>query len=121
MVSVITAFGYFYLNGKENWTFGKPTSNRSRQIFCAQADNTYLIITQAHDGNWGWDYKDMVTAVKKHNCVSAYNLDGGQSTGTAYRTSAKASFSTNYYSGSHSLDRGLGLYVTFTSNNRVPK
>lgn len=113
--SALNGFGPIY----PKWESADPGSNRrSRQLLCVKADQTFAIITNSHDKDNGWVKEDMLGVVKENQCFSAYMLDGGASVGTAWRSSAGQAFNKDFYPG---LDRGLGLYIVFTSDNNPPK
>lgn len=120
LYSAVTGWGMFYQNGKEDFMFKKPPGSRQRQILCFKADKTLTLITMSKDGNsgkdWGWSGDDMVKIAKNHNCVSAYNFDGGASTELAWRKTTSKSFSKDSSGGG----RGLSAYLVFTSDNNPP-
>ena len=118
--SAVCGFGYFLLNGKEDFTFEKPVESRQRQMLGVKRNGDITLFTLSRDTTsgrgWGWDGNDMVRIVKKHSCVSAYNFDGGRSTESAWRTSTDEGFSRD----GAGEKRGFNAYLVFTADNSAP-
>ena len=119
IVSAVYAFVPFVLNNEAQESFRSAYQNayRARQIFCVKQDS-YIIITNTGEGETGggWNFDDMAQVAEYRGCISAFNLDGGGSTATAYRTT---------------LNRGFTIYATtlrrdptfivFTADNLAPR
>ena len=118
IVSAVHAFSPFVMNGKKvNNTVGNYSSYRARQIFCVKQDS-YIIITNTGEGETGggWNFDDMAQVAEYRGCISAFNLDGGGSTATAYRTTLNRNF-TIYAT---TLRRDP-TFIVFTADNLAPR
>ena len=115
IVSAAYAFAPIVLNGKAT-DYYKTDAYRARQIFCVK-QNSYVIITNTGEGdNGGWNTDDMVQVANYRGCLSAFNLDGGGSAATAYRTSLSKNF-TIYAT----TQRHDPTFIVFTADNLVPR
>ena len=119
IVSAVYAFVPFVLNGKAQEEFRSNYQNayRARQIFCVK-QNSYIIITNTGEGETGggWNFDDMVQVAQYRGCLSAFNLDGGGSTATAYRTTLNKNFSILA-----STERHDPTFIVFTADNLAPR
>lgn len=119
IVSAIYAFVPFVLNGKamEEFRGNYQNAYRARQIFCVKQDS-YVIITNTGEGEngGGWNFDDMVQVANYRGCLSAFNLDGGGSTATAYRTALNRNFSILA-----STERHNPTFIVFTADNLAPR
>ncbi len=121
IVSAVRGFAPFVMNStavnkSTNLGFSKD-SFRARQIFCVK-QNSYMIITNTGEGEagGGWNFDDMVNVANYRGCISAYNLDGGGSTATAYRTSLSRAFTVLATTARHDP-----TFIVFTSDNLAPR
>ena len=119
IVSAVYAFVPFVLNGKaqEEYRGNYQNAYRARQIFCVK-QNSYIIITNTGEGETGggWNFDDMVQVANYRGCLSAFNLDGGGSTATAYRTTLNKNFSILA-----TTERHDPTFIVFTADNLAPR
>ena len=119
IVSAVYAFVPFMLNGKaqEEYRGNYQNAYRARQIFCVK-QNSYIIITNTGEGETGggWNFDDMVQVANYRGCLSAFNLDGGGSTATAYRTTLNKNFSILA-----TTERHDPTFIVFTADNLAPR
>lgn len=119
IVSAVYAFVPFVLNGKAQEEFRSNYQNayRARQIFCVK-QNSYIIITNTGEGETGggWNFDDMAQVAQYRGCLSAFNLDGGGSTATAYRTTLNKNFSILA-----TTERHDPTFIVFTADNLAPR
>ena len=119
IISAVYAFFPFILNNQivnEKYK-GAYSPFRARQIFCVK-QNSYVIITNTGEGKdgGGWNFNDMIQVAKYRNCLSAFNLDGGGSTATAYRTNLNQNFTVLATTKRHDP-----TFIVFTADNLAPR
>lgn len=118
IISAVYAFVPFMMNGQavEKFRAGYEGAYRARQIFCVK-QNSYMIITNTGEGKdgGGWDFNDMVQVATYRGCLSAFNLDGGGSTATAYRASLNNNFTIPA-----TTKRRDPTFIVFTADNQAP-
>lgn len=118
IVSAVYAFVPFMMNGQavEEFRSSYEGAYRARQIFCVK-QNSYMIITNTGEGKdgGGWEFNDMVQVATYRGCLSAFNLDGGGSTATAYRISLNNNFTI-----SATTKRHDPTFIVFTADNLAP-
>lgn len=118
IVSAVYAFVPFMMNGRavEEFRSSYEGAYRARQIFCVK-QNSYMIITNTGEGKdgGGWEFNDMVQVATYRGCLSAFNLDGGGSTATAYRISLNNNFTI-----SATTKRHDPTFIVFTADNLAP-
>lgn len=119
IISSVFAFSPILMNGKimNKTSDGSYVNFRARQIFCVK-QNSYMIITNTGEGEagGGWNFDDMVNVANYRGCLSAFNLDGGGSTATAYRTSLSRAFTVLATTARHDP-----TFIVFTSDNLAPR
>lgn len=119
IVSAVYGFGPVVLNGKMATEYKDKIGSgyRARQMFCVKQDS-YIIITNTGEGETGggWNFDDMVQVAQYRGCLSAFNLDGGGSTATAYRTTLNKNFSILA-----TTERHDPTFIVFTADNLAPR
>ena len=77
-----------------------------------------MIISNTGEGEngGGWNFDDMAKVAEYRGCISAFSLDGGGSTATAYRTLPNGNFSVPATTIRHDP-----TFIVFTSDNLAPR
>ena len=131
--SAVNGWDAFWLNGKENWhtnSKGETTkwsNQRPHNILCVKSNGDLILLNTPRENTFidkGWNAKTMLKIVKKHECNSAYDFDGGGSVELAFRYSTNADF---IYNGNISTSKRYGkaarnitVNLVFTSDNNPP-